>query len=332
MSDHRAQITANQATITNALKTASETPGEDILDNLTSRPRSIPSKFFYDSRGSRLFEKITELPEYYIPEKEKNLLEKIAPELRAELEGADVIELGSGGPQKVMTFLRAAFPVASAPQINRYIPIDISKSALEKSAEKLEDEFSNVEFHGLVADFVTQLDRLPAGRKRIFCFFGSTIGNFSRSKQKNYLKNLAGEMNRGDSLLLGVDRVKKREKLERAYNDCRGITARFNRNILLVANKYAGTDFQLEDFSHSAPYKEDKHRIEMHLRAKKGVTVSTPKISQEIEINGGETIHTENSHKFTGEHIEEFDGIGNLDLENVYSDKKQWFSLLHFKK
>ncbi|MFO7916319.1 MAG: L-histidine N(alpha)-methyltransferase [Candidatus Krumholzibacteriales bacterium] len=298
----------------------------DILEGLTARNKYISSIFFYDEAGSRLFEKITSLPEYYPYNTEKEILREIAPELCKSFEGIDVVEIGSGDCSKISILLNA-IPKQRRKTI-RYVPVDISYSALRDSADIISERFPRIEFSGLVADFISQMDRIPRADGRFFCFFGSTIGNLSRRGALSYLTGLHEVMAPGDNLLLGVDMVKDIKIIERAYNDSEGVTAEFNRNILKVINSLAGTDFDPEAFSHVAFFNGEHSRIEMHLEARKDMEVKTPYLKENILIRKGERIHTENSHKFSREQIEVMLRSAGLTIKKLYTDPNRWFLLI----
>lgn len=299
---------------------------ESIMAGLTARKKQISSIFFYDETGSRLFEKITALPEYYLYNTEKKLLREIAPRICRSFEGIDIVEIGSGDCSKISILLEAI--PASRRESVRYVPVDISYSAVRESADIISERFPRIEFNGLVADFLDQLHRIPAASGRFFCFFGSTLGNLSREQSLVYLMTLREEMSPGDNLLLGMDMVKDREIMERAYNDSSGITAEFNRNILRVANKLAGTDFNPGAFRHVAFYNEDLSRIEMHLEAGREMKIRSPRFEDSIFIAERERIHTENSHKFTREQLEVMVESAGLRIREFYTDSREWFSLL----
>jgi L-histidine N-alpha-methyltransferase len=238
----------------------------------------------------------------------------------------DIIEIGSGDCSKISIILEA-IPPADRPTVT-YVPVDVSRSAIKDSAYKLLERFPSLRIAGVLADFRTQLHRITSSREKLFCFFGSTIGNLSGSEAVSCLREIRKAMRRGDALLLGIDMVKPREVLERAYNDSRGITAEFNRNILKVSNRLAGTDFDPADFDHVAFYNSELGRIEMHLRACKRTKVSCPFAGEDITLKDGETIHTENSRKFTGPGVDELLEGAGLMRKRTYGDPDGWFSLI----
>jgi L-histidine N-alpha-methyltransferase len=189
--------------------------------------------------------------------------------------------------------------------------------------------FPDITIHGLSADFLKHLSVIPGNINRLFCFFGSTLGNLTRKQSVQFLLDLKDIMKPGDQLLIGLDMVKDVKVLENAYNDNQGITAAFNKNILNVVNQYVKTAFNSDCFEHVAYYNQPKARIEMHLRALKDLYVNCMYLPDNIRIKKGETIHTENSHKYTRWHILDFAGITGLKINAVYTDKNQWFSLVH---
>ncbi len=286
--------------------------------------------FFYDDYGSKLFEKITALPEYYPPEIEFTLLKKISALIKNELKGVDIVELGSGDCTKISILLDS---VSQKHQKTiKYLPLDVCQEVIEKSLSILIEKFPNIKVHGIVADFLTQLHLIPNSRKRIFCFFGSTIGNFSRERAVQFINELNSTMNTGEMLLLSFDLVKDKNIMEKAYNDSKGVTAQFNLNILKVANKLAKTNFKTDDFQHVAYYNHKKSRIEMHLKAKKNINISSPYLDQDITLKKGETIHTENSYKFTYTSIRNLIKAGQFTIDKIFTDKDNWFSIIQIIK
>lgn len=320
----------HQVTISNFLrKESKESLITEIYNDLTSRKRSIASKFFYDDIGSSLFEEITTLYEYYPARTEKSILRHIAPEVLKDVEGLDIIELGSGDCSKI-SILLDAIPANKISKIH-YIPVDVSEAAILKSADLLSYNYPGLPIHGLVADFIKHLSGLPGIRKRLICFFGSTIGNLGNSEACQFLSNIRKLMRPGDCLLVGFDLVKDQQILEAAYNDDQGITAAFNKNILEVINRIAGTNFDPDLFEHIAFYNPGKSRIEMHLRAIQEMVVESRHFPQIIHLEKGDAIHTENSHKYTTKDILGFGTVTGLHLDEVYTDAQQWFGLGLFR-
>jgi L-histidine N-alpha-methyltransferase len=303
---------------------------EKLVACLRANPKTLPCMFFYDQNGSELFEKITKLEEYYPPKIEIPLLRSTAREFNGELKDCDIVELGSGDCSKISAFLDEV-PEESRQTIV-YYPVDVSREAIEKSGRILQKKYPEMGLHGINADFLDHIGDIRGKRKRLFCFFGSTIGNLTEAKAIEFLKNLDRVMNKKDRLLLGVDMVKDVDVIERAYNDSQGITARFNKNILKVTNSHLGTDFNPDDFEHVAFFNKAYSRIEMHLRAKRDLEVTSPLLKESVILKKGETIHTENSHKYTVGHIRKMADATGLFLANIYTDEKKWFSLAEMVK
>ncbi|AEH60924.1 methyltransferase [Methanosalsum zhilinae DSM 4017] len=303
---------------------------ERLLTCLRSEPKTLPSVFFYDQKGSELFEQITKLEEYYLPDIEIPLLRSTAKKVNSELKNCNLVELGSGDCSKISVFLDAVPKDIRETII--YYPIDVSKDAMEKSGHILQNRFPEIGIHGINADFLESMDLIPGDRNRFFCFFGSTIGNLTRAKTTEFMKRLGQVMNENDRLLLGVDMVKDINVLERAYNDSLGITAEFNKNILKVANNHIGTDFDPDDFEHVAFFNKEFSRIEMHLKAKRDLVVKSDLFKERIIFKKGDTIHTENSHKYTVQHIYDMADTAGLFVSDIYSDDKKWFSLVEMVK
>jgi L-histidine N-alpha-methyltransferase len=244
----------------------------EIIDGLSAQQKYIPSKFFYDENGSKLFEDITCLQEYYPTRTEKALLKEIAPQISKTLRNIDIIELGSGDCSKI-SILLDAIPFENMATV-RYIPVDVSHAAISKSAEMLVKRFPDITIRGLIADFLKHLRVIPGNISRLFCFFGSTLGNLTRKQSVQFLMDVKDVMKPGDQLLIGLDMVKDVKVLENAYNDNHGITAAFNKNILNVVNQYVKTAFNPDSFEHIAYYNQPETRIEMHLRALKDLDVN----------------------------------------------------------
>jgi dimethylhistidine N-methyltransferase len=267
--------------------------GHDMRSALAQRPHSISPKYFYDAEGSRLFDRICELPEYYPTRTEIGILERNVGEMAALAgPGAEIVEFGAGSLRKVRLLLEAF----EAPA--RYVPIDISGEHLRDAAAILRRDFAGLEVQPLVADYTRplQLPMTAAAGKRIGFFPGSTIGNFTPEEAQEFLCG-AAELLRGGALLLGVDLVKDPQVLHAAYNDAQGVTAAFNLNLLARANRELGANFQLRQFAHYAFYNAPLQRIEMHL-----VSLARQAIAfggEHFVLEEGETLHTENSCKFT---------------------------------
>jgi L-histidine N-alpha-methyltransferase len=293
-------------------------------------PKKISCVFFYDNNGSKLFEEITRLPEYYLTRTEIEILKEVALKINDELRNVDIIELGSGDCTKISKLVDSIDD--SLRENVRYIPVDVSIDAVKKASNILIKKFPKINIYGIIADFISQFDIIPKDRKKVICFLGSTIGNFSMEESKHFLINLNDIMNPGDLLLLGFDMVKNIEVIEKAYNDSKNITAMFNKNILNVVNKLIGTNFDPDDFIHVAFYNKKFSRVEMHLKTLKDLEISSPLSKTDITLKKGEMIHTENSYKYTFENIKSLAYNANLEIQNIYSDKNRWFSLVQLIK
>ena len=307
-----------------------KTDREEMLAGLMAPNKYLPCKFFYDEKGSKLFEQITRLEEYFQSRTEKSILKSYAGEIIRDSEGATLVEIGSGGCSKI-SILFEALPRATLEK-STYVPIDVSLSAIEKSRKKLRKKFGVIKICEIVADFMEQLHMVSNHEKRIFCFFGSTIGNLDRQDAVQFIAKLGKLMKTGERLLLGLDMVKDKAILERAYNDKKEVTAKFNKNILNVANNILATDFDPRFFQHHAFFDEQKQRIEMHLVATRDMVIRSRFFKRELELSKGQNIHTENSYKFTSHHINEFAIVGGFSVRAVYTDSNHWFTLVDYAK
>lgn len=303
---------------------------KNLLTGLTCKNKYISSIFFYDESGSKLFEEITHLPEYYIPCIEKTLILKAATYLSEWLLDVNIIEYGCGDCSKISILLESI----PAEKLNTilYTPIDVSHNAVLETANTLIDNFCNLQVNVVIADFVKQVELIPGEGKRIFCLFGSTIGNLTRDQSFEFCKKVAKTMRSDDYFLLGMDMVKDRKALFNAYNDSQNITSDFNRNILNVVNERIETDFNPCSFEHLAFFNEEQLRIEMHLKAMKDIETESPYFPNKIMVKKGETIHTESSHKYTNEEIEKLAKKAGLNIQKIFTDQQNWFSLVLFNK
>ncbi|MEX0980719.1 MAG: L-histidine N(alpha)-methyltransferase [Bacteroidales bacterium] len=320
-------VVADHFAISNFLQAESESEVVDtIFRGLSSAPKHISSRFFYDATGSRLFEEITTLPEYYPTRTEMSILQRVAGDVLSHNHYSDIVELGSGDCSKISVLLDAC----EEKQMNelRYFPVDVSEDAVLKSANELVDKYPGLKVHGILADFMKHLQILPGEGNRLICFFGSTLGNLENDQAIDFLRHVKRSMKKGDALLLGLDMAKDIRVLEKAYNDQQGITAKFNMNILQVVNQVAGTNFDPVNFQHMAFFNPERSRIEMHLKAMKEQVISSPHFSETIFIKKGETIHTENSRKFTHDDITELANASDLSIQGIYNDQKDYFSLV----
>jgi L-histidine N-alpha-methyltransferase len=296
-----------------------------IIDNLTAIPRSISSKYLYDKSGSWLYNKITLLPDYYLTNLEMLLIDSFAKENSTWIYNSEIVDLGCGSEKKVNLLLGKLDTFESI----LYTPLDVSEFALKETAVNLANRYPGIHVHCIAADFMNQLYLLPeSNKKRIFCFFGSTIGNLSLPQRCCLLKKIRELMNSKDLFLLGVDLVKQKHIMEKAYNDTLNLTALFNRNILNIVNSLIQTDFNPLAFGHVAFYNELDSRIEMYLKATHEMVVASPYLSIPITLREGEMIHTENSHKFTvPQIISEIESVG-FHLRKADTDSKNQYALL----
>ncbi len=299
---------------------------EDVVRGLSKPQKSIPSKYFYDRRGSELFDEITQLDEYYPTRTELGIMQESVGEM-AEAVGPGVmlVEYGSGSSLKTRILLdHLEKPVA-------YVPVDISRGHLLDAADRLAYSYPNLEIMPVVADYTQNLT-LPRPKRsfrRVVGYFpGSTIGNFEHAEIAGFLQAVATEVGEKGGLLIGVDLKKDREVLRRAYNDARGVTAEFNVNVLRRINRELGGDFVLDRFAHLASWNEEKGRIEMHLRSLVDQTVTVGE--RRFELKEGETIHTENSHKFS---LDEFAGLAKpwFRQRRVWVDREKLFSVQYLE-
>ncbi len=268
----------------------------DVRRGLSAPQKRLPAKYFYDDRGSRLFDRICDLPEYYVTRTEQALLEEVAGAIIRASRPRDLVEFGSGASRKTRLLLDAA--ERELGEI-RYVPIDVSESMLRRSAQALLHDYPRLRIHGVAGDYERHLNHLPTGRHRLVAFLGSTIGNFTPLEAEAFLTRVAAHLDRGDHFLLGVDLVKDRAVLHAAYNDAAGVTAAFNRNVLQVINRVLDGDLDPTAFEHLAFFNEEKSQIEMHLRAQQTHRAHLRALPMELTFRAGETIHTEISRKFT---------------------------------
>jgi L-histidine Nalpha-methyltransferase len=269
---------------------------EDLASGLTARPREISPAWFYDARGSELFDAITRLPEYYPTRAERALLVAHAGEIAATTRADTLIELGSGTSEKTTLLLDA---LRAEGTLSRYVPFDVSEETVRGAAATLDRAYPGVEVHAVVGDFHRHLDRIPDGGRRLVAFLGGTIGNLRPHERAGFLHDLRSGMSEHDHLLLGADLVKDPARIVAAYDDAAGVTAAFNRNALAHVNAAVGADFAPDRFDHVARWDPEQRWIEMHLRARDAQHVHLPDLGLTIELAAGEEIRTEISAKLT---------------------------------
>ena len=289
---------------------------EDVKTGLTAPRKWLPPKWFYDARGSELFEAITALPEYYPTRSEREILTRQAGEI-ARITGAQtLVELGSGSSEKTRLLLDA---LTDHGTLAGFVPLDVSESALAEATEAIAATYPKLVVRGVVGDFTEHLDLLPGDQPRLVAFLGGTIGNFLPAERAKFLSSVRDVLQPGEWLILGTDLVKDRETLERAYDDAAGVTADFNRNVLRVINERLGADFAVDDFAHESYWDADAEWIEMRLRAKREMWVRIPGADLEVTFDEGEYVRTEISAKFRPE------GIG-AELAAAGFVTEQWWT------
>lgn len=301
--------------------------GLDVVVGLSRMPKQLPPKYFYDDRGSELFDQICELPEYYLTRTEASILRVCALDI-AQITGAcELVELGSGSSTKTRILLDA-YQAQGYPL--RYLPIDVSKGALEVSACRLLLDYPNLQIHGLVSTYDLALANLPPSPlpTRLILFLGSTLGNLNPEEYDLFMKQVRGALQPGEYFLLGIDLQKPVELLEAAYNDSQGVTAAFNRNMLHHLNWRFQGNFQPDRFQHEAVYNSTLHQIEIYLRSCQEQVVHLRDLNLTVEFTEGEAIHTEISRKFNLARVQQDLCDRHLMPVQVWTDANQWFGLL----
>lgn len=287
-------------------------------------PKTLPPKYFYDARGSELFDEITRLEEYYPTRAERTILEEVADEIAGVTQAETLIELGSGTSEKTRLLLTA---LRAADTLNRFVPFDVDPAVLEDASGAVAREFPGLVVAPVVGDFEHHLVELPRGPHRLLAFLGSTIGNLEPEERAVFLRDVRGTLDAGDTFLLGTDLVKDPVRLVAAYDDAQGVTAAFNKNVLAVLNRELGAHFDAEAFEHVAVWDEVHERIEMRLRSVRAQTVRIAQLDLEVAFAAGEELRTEVSTKFRRESITaELAGAG-LRLTHWWTDPAGDFAL-----
>jgi L-histidine N-alpha-methyltransferase len=296
----------------------------DAERGLRANPKDMPPKWFYDDRGSQLFDDITRLPEYYPTRCERAILEARAQEIARITRADTLVELGSGTSDKTRLLLDA---LRDAGTITRFVPFDVSEQTLRDAADAVHVDYPSVAVHAVVGDFEHHLGSIPGGGRRLVAFLGGTIGNLEPAARKGFLAAVAEGMEPGDTFLLGTDLVKDVDRLVAAYDDARGVTAEFNRNVLRVVNRELGADFDVDRFAHVARWNADEEWIEMWLRSERDQRVTIPSLDLTVDFAAGEEMRTEISAKFRRERVEsELAGAG-LTLAEWWTDANGDFAL-----
>lgn len=296
----------------------------DVRAGLGGVPKSLPPKWFYDERGSELFDAITRLPEYYPTRTERSILAGCASTVAARTGADTLVELGSGTSEKTRLLLDA---LADAGTLARFVPFDVSEDTLRRAAHTIADEYDGVEVHAVVGDFEHHLGEIPTGGRRVVAFLGSTIGNMVPEARAKFLAEVAWHLGPGDALLLGTDLVKDPGRLVAAYDDAAGVTAAFNRNLLHVLNRELRAEFDVGSFAHVAHWDAEEEWIEMRLRAERAMQVRIPRLGLVVGFDRDEELLTEISAKFRpGGVVLELAAAG-LDLVGWWTDPAGDFSL-----
>jgi L-histidine N-alpha-methyltransferase len=298
--------------------------GDDVRDGLTREVKELPPKYFYDSRGSVLFDRITELPEYYPTRCERTILNRRAPEIVGITAARELVELGSGSASKTRALLYA---MAGAGTLERYVPVDCSRSVVERCCTELGELYPGLVVNGVIGDFEHHLEHIPSGDERIVAFLGGTLGNFFPYQRSVFLSTLRDMIGDAGWLLLGTDLIKDVDVLEAAYNDSEGLTAEFNRNILRVINEELDADFDPDAFEHVAVFDHERSWIEMRLRAASEQKVRVAGVDLDVTIAAGEEIRTEISTKFTLDALGRELGAAGMQIEAFFTDPDGLFGL-----
>lgn len=297
---------------------------DDVRAGLTKQPKELPPRWFYDDRGSELFELITELPEYYQTRTEAAILRQYAGEIIERTCPRSIVELGAGASTKTRVLLTAA---RDAGTLDYFVPFDVSDGIVQRAAREILQEFPGLTIHTVIGDFADHLDRIPRFGQQLFIFLGSTMGNFMPEERARFLASVRERLEPGDTFLLGVDLVKDPAELVAAYDDAQGVTAQFNLNVLAVINQELQADFDLARFAHVAAYDEERQWIEMRLRSLQRQTVHIPGAQLQVEFQEGELMRTEISAKFTRQRVLDSFGAAGLRLDHWYSDERERFGL-----
>jgi L-histidine Nalpha-methyltransferase len=297
---------------------------EDVQRGLTAHPKDIPPKWFYDDRGSSLFDEITRLDEYYPTRREREILEARASEIAQRTDADTLVELGSGTSEKTRVLLDG---LRNEGTLRRYVPFDVSKRTLHDAAAAIEKEYAGIDVQPVVGDFTLDLDHIHRGGRRLVVFLGGTIGNLLPETRARFLRDLATMLEPDDFFLLGTDLVKDVDRLQAAYDDARGVTAEFNKNVLRVMNRELDADFDLDAFEHIAFFDTEREWIEMRLRSTRQQTVHVRALELDVSFAAGEEMRTEVSAKFTRDRVERELAAAGMELVAWWTDGGGDFAL-----
>jgi L-histidine N-alpha-methyltransferase len=296
----------------------------DAAAGLAAEKKHLPPKWFYDERGSQLFDDITRLPEYYPTRKETEILEREAATIAQRTGATSLLELGSGTSTKTKLLLDG---LAEAGSLERFVMFDVCEPVLREAAPQLVERYPTIRVDAVVGDFEQHLGRLPMEGTSMVAFLGGTIGNLVPGARAKFLQELVDQLLPGDWLLLGTDLVKDPARLVAAYDDSAGVTAEFNRNVLHVLNRELAGDFSPYRFEHVAKWNKDEQWIEMHLRAEGDQHATLHAIGLEVDVGDGEMIHTEISAKFTRQRVQDELAAAGLEVDELFTDADGDFAL-----
>ncbi|NEA21310.1 L-histidine N(alpha)-methyltransferase [Actinomadura bangladeshensis] len=295
---------------------------QDVREGLTGTPKTLPPKWFYDERGSALFEEITKLEEYYPTRREREILVAHAPDIAAVTGAKTLLELGAGSGEKTRLLLDAL-----SGTLRSYVPVDVSGEFLDEAAAGIAADHPDLTVRAVVADYEQHLPLLPGGERRLIAFLGGTIGNMPPAERIGFLGGVRATMDGGDFLLLGADLVKDEGRLVRAYDDAAGVTAEFNRNVLYVINRELDADFDPEAFEHVAAWNAAEEWIEMRLRSTRAQDVRVGGLDLGVSFAAGEEMRTEISAKFRRDRLAAELGAAGMEIAEFWTDGSGDFSL-----
>jgi L-histidine N-alpha-methyltransferase len=301
-----------------------ESMADDVRAGLTATPKVLPPKYFYDARGSELFDEITRLPEYYPTRTERSILVERAAEIAAATRAETLVELGSGTSEKTRLLLRA---LRAGGTLRRFVPFDVDPAVLKDAVAAVAEEFPGLSVEPVVGDFERHLEELPRHPRRLLAFLGSTIGNLDPGQRAEFLQAVRATLDPGDAFLLGTDLVKSPERLVAAYDDAAGVTAAFNKNLLAVLNRDLGADFDPDEFDHVAIWDRAQEWIEMRLRSRQDQTVRIAMLDLAVHFARGEELRTEISAKFRRPTVERELAAARLEMTHWWTDPAGDFAL-----
>ena len=296
----------------------------DVRAGLTAVPKTLPPKYFYDARGSELFDEITRLPEYYLTRAETSILQRHSADIAALSRCESLVELGSGTSAKTRLLLRALLDGGT---LREFVPFDVDPAVLTEASDALAAEFPGLAIAPFVGDFEHDIGSIPAGGRRTIAFIGSTIGNLEPGVRARFLAQVGAALRPGDTFLLGTDLVKDTGRLLRAYDDSAGVTAAFNRNVLVVVNRELDADFDVDEFRHVALWDPENEWIEMRLRAERAQQVTIKDLELAVPFAAGEEMRTEISAKFRRERIEAELATAGMRVVRFWTDQEGDFGL-----